>query len=205
MSQELYEKITDALVRDGYIIVPHAIKGDLPDKLLDLAKKTKNFRRAAISRATKKQIDSERRRDKIRWIDHDNGIQSKFLTFADGLKEYLNRELFMGITYFESHFALYEKGDFYETHLDAFKNSKNRVVTVVYYLNEAWVDGDGGELVVYDEQNSFLTTVVPHADTLVVFLSDKFPHEVLQANKKRYSIAGWFRVDRRFKDVALVI
>jgi len=29
-----------------------------------------------------------------------------------------------------------------------------------------------------------------------VFLSDKFPHEVLPAKKKRHSIAGWFRVDK---------
>lgn len=32
---------------------------------------------------------------------------------------------------------------------------------------------------------------------MVVFLSEKFPHEVLKANRKRYSIAGWFRVDVR--------
>jgi SM-20-related protein len=31
--------------------------------------------------------------------------------------------------------------------------------------------------------------------TLVVFLSDRFPHEVRQASRLRYSIAGWFRVN----------
>jgi SM-20-related protein len=102
----------------------------------------------------------------------------------------------MGITYYESHFAIYDKGDFYETHLDAFKNSKNRVVTTVYYLNENWSEDDGGELVIYDEDNNYLTKVTPHANTLIVFLSDKFPHEVLPAKKKRFSIAGWFRVDK---------
>ena len=197
MSQMLYEKITDALVHDGYIVIPHAINFTLSNKLLNLAKKDKNFKRAKIARAQNSTLDSSRRRDKIRWIDQDNGVQSEFLAFTSGLQEYLNRELFLGLTYYEAHFAVYENGDFYETHVDAFKDSKNRVVTTVYYLNDAWVEGDGGELVIYDEENKFLNQVAPHADTLVVFLSEKFPHEVLRANKKRYSIAGWFRVDKK--------
>ncbi|MFA6193066.1 MAG: 2OG-Fe(II) oxygenase [Sulfurimonas sp.] len=195
MSIELYEQITDALVKDGYLIIPHAMQNSLAHELLALASQTTNYKKASISRALNKQIDSEKRKDSICWLDHDHGAQSKFLNFADGLKEYINKELFMGIRYFESHFAIYEEGDFYETHIDAFKDSKNRVVTAVYYLNENWVDCDGGELIVYDEENNYLKSVAPHADTLVVFLSDKFPHEVLKANKRRYSIAGWFRVD----------
>jgi len=51
-------------------------------------------------------------------------------------------------------------------------------------------------LIIYDENNNMIQKVFPHANTLVVFLSDKFPHEVLPAKKKRYSIAGWFRVDK---------
>jgi SM-20-related protein len=54
---------------------------------------------------------------------------------------------------------------------------------------------DGGELVMYNESDELLETVKPKEDRLVVFLSDKFPHEVLKAKEKRYSIAGWFRVD----------
>ena len=197
MSKELYEQITDALVQNGYIVIPHAIQNSFAQKLLNEAKQTNNYKRASISRTVNQQIDDERRRDKISWLGYDNGVQSEFLDFTDGLKEYLNRELFLGLTYFESHFAIYEEGDFYETHLDAFKDSKNRVVTVVYYLNENWEEDDGGALVIYDEDKNYLKTVLPHANTLVVFLSNTFPHEVLKANKTRYSIAGWFRVDKR--------
>jgi SM-20-related protein len=196
MSQELYSKITDALVDDGYIIIPNAINATLSQNLISFAKKSKNFRRAGIS--ARKKINSDKRRDKILWLNEDNSTQSEFISFADGLKDFLNRELFIGITYFESHFALYEEGDFYETHYDAFKNSVNRVVTVVYYLNENWnKKSDGGELVMYDDDNNFVKKVLPEADTLVVFMSEKFPHEVLKAKRKRYSIAGWFRVDIR--------
>jgi SM-20-related protein len=194
MFEEIYENITDALVNDGYIIIPNAINAALSQNLLALAKKSKNFRRAGIS--ARKKINSDKRRDKILWLNEDKGTQSEFLRFTDGLKDFLNRELFIGINYFEGHFALYEQGDFYETHYDAFKNSVNRVVTVVYYLNENWNEkSDGGELVMYDDDNNFVKKVLPEADTLLVFLSEKFPHEVLTAKRKRYSIAGWFRVD----------
>ena len=37
--------------------------------------------------------------------------------------------------------------------------------------------------------------VVPLLGTVVTFLSEDFPHEVLPANRDRFSIAGWFRVN----------
>ena len=117
------------------------------------------------------------------------------MNFAQGLREYLNRELFLGLSYYESHFAIYDKGDFYEKHLDAFANSKNRVVTTVYYLNDNWKEGDGGELVLYNLNDEKIQTLNPIENTLVVFMSEKFPHEVLPVNKRRRSIAGWFRID----------
>jgi len=194
MNQSLYSRITDALVDVGYIVIEDAISKKLSQELLRDAKIENNFKDAAISNA--KKIDTTRRRDRIHWLDDDGSVRSEFLAFTDGLKEYLNKTLFMVLTYYESHYAIYKKGDFYETHLDAFKNSTNRVVTTVYYLNHAWKEGDGGELIIYDEDGNFLKKVEPKADTLVVFLSERFPHEVLPAIKKRYSIAGWFRVDK---------
>ena len=192
----LYENITQALVTDGYIIIDDAFKSDLAKRLLELASIEKGFKEAGISGSSDVHLDKKRRKDKIHWLDEDGGVQSEFLTFAKGLQEYLNKELYLGLSYYESHFAIYEDGDFYEKHLDAFKNSKNRVVTTVFYLNEEWKDADGGELIVYDEDDSLLTKVAPISNTLVVFMSEKFPHEVLVTNKKRYSIAGWFRVDK---------
>jgi SM-20-related protein len=35
--------------------------------------------------------------------------------------------------------------------------------------------------------------VAPRAGTLVCFLSERIPHEVLAAHVDRISIAGWFR------------
>ena len=196
MNEKLYSKITDALVADGYIIIKNALSPELPTLLRDFASAQTDFKQAGISGAGDVHLDATRRRDKIYWLDEERSVQSNFLDFTSGLQSYLNRELYLGLSYYESHFSIYEEGDFYETHVDAFKNSKNRVVTTVYYLNDEWDEYDGGELVVYDENNNFLAKVLPKANTLVVFLSDKFPHEVLPARKKRYSIAGWYRVDR---------
>ena len=196
MYNKLYSKITDSLVENGYIVIENALVQELSLKLLSSAKNETDFRRAGISAAGDLHLDNNRRRDKIHWIDDSESAQKEFLEFADGLKEYLNRSLYLGLSYYESHFAIYDKGDFYETHLDAFKNSKNRVVTTVYYLNDEWSEHDGGELIVYNENNKEIAKVMPDANTLVVFMSEKFPHEVLSANKKRYSIAGWFRVDK---------
>jgi SM-20-related protein len=38
--------------------------------------------------------------------------------------------------------------------------------------------------------------VLPNYGKIVIFISDQFPHEVLAAERDRYSIAGWFRTDR---------
>ena len=38
-------------------------------------------------------------------------------------------------------------------------------------------------------------TVTPNFGTIVVFLSEEFPHEVLPALRDRYAIAGWFRLN----------
>jgi SM-20-related protein len=198
MKEKLYSKIIDGLVEDGYVVIDDALDSTLCDELLLVAKDDRDYKKAGISKNTKYHIDNTRRSDKIRWLDKDGTTaESRFLDFAKELQEYINKTLYMGLSYYESHFAVYKEGDFYEKHLDSFKNSKNRVVTTVYYLNNNWDENNGGELVIYDENGAKIELLTPISNRLVVFLSEKFPHEVLKANKQRHSIAGWFRVDKR--------
>jgi SM-20-related protein len=194
MYENLYEKIADALVNDGYIIIENALEPQLSKQLLKISNETDDFKKAGISNSSLR--DEKRRRDKIKWLDADTEATTAYLNFAEGLQAYLNRSLYLGLRYYEAHFAVYESGDFYEKHLDTFQNSKNRVVTTVYYLNEAWDANSGGELIIYDKNSKEIKRVVPKANTLVVFMSEDFPHEVLPAKAKRSSIAGWFRIDR---------
>lgn len=191
------KKITSSLIQNGYIVIDDALPDMLCDALAQKAREITAYKEAGISASSAKQIDKRRRRDKIFWLDEDGGCVSEFLDFIEGLRNYLNRSLYLGLSYYEAHFARYEQGDFYEKHLDAFKNSKNRVVTTVYYLNEAWREEDGGELTIYDSEDKLLQRVLPHKNRLVVFMSEEFPHAVASANKERYSIAGWYRIDKR--------
>ncbi len=195
MNEELYEKITDSLVEDGYIVIENALNGSVSSGLLNAIKDESDFKKAGISSSDSLRLDATRRRDRTRWLNEDGGAQSEFLAFSEGLREHLNHSLYLGLKRFESHFAIYEEGDFYEKHFDSFRGERNRVVTAVYYLNENWSEMSGGELVVYDENDKELAQVIPEANTLIVFMSEKFPHEVLPAKVKRYSIASWFRVD----------
>jgi SM-20-related protein len=111
---------------------------------------------------------------------------------AGQLQQQMNRQCFLGLTHHECHFARYSRGDFYQTHLDAFRGRSNRVLTTVLYLNDV---KSGGELVIYDENEVELTRVLPQAGLLVTFESERFPHQVLPAEFERFSIAGWFRKD----------
>lgn len=103
----------------------------------------------------------------------------------------------MGLFSFESHFAWYQKGEYYKRHLDTFLGESNRVLSLVVYLNDGWLFEDKGELVLYKSKNDLNgTKVLPTFGTIVVFLSKEFPHEVLPSYRERLSIAGWFSVNK---------
>ncbi|OHU84421.1 MULTISPECIES: 2OG-Fe(II) oxygenase [Pseudoalteromonas] len=156
-----------------------------------------DFHKAGIGRQEDHMKNEQVRRDKIHWLETSDPNEALFLTYMQDLKVYLNRRLFLGLFSYECHFAHYEPGAFYKKHLDAFKGEANRILSTVLYLNPDWQEGDGGELAIYDPNDSeqVLLIVPPSYGTLVTFLSDEFPHEVLPAKKARYSIAGWFRVN----------
>jgi SM-20-related protein len=120
------------------------------------------------------------------------------LNWAEQLRTDLNRTLYLGLDGFESHFAHYPPGAFYRKHVDAFKDSGNRVLSLVVYLNPDWSPVDGGQLVLYDHAGSELGRFPPTMGTVAVFFSERFPHEVLTTTRDRYSIAGWFRRREEF-------
>jgi SM-20-related protein len=149
-----------------------------------------------VGREQDLHLNSTVRRDQIRWLEYDDAAESAYLDWMTRLREGLNRRLFMGLFDYECHFAHYAPGAFYKRHLDAFRGKTNRLLTTVFYLNADWQPSNGGELLIYPEQGEeALERVMPRAGTLVIFLSDRFPHEVLPARADRYSIAGWFRVN----------
>lgn len=194
----LFESIANDLVNKGVSIRPCALPSDLTGVLLQHIEQLSNdhFKRAGIGRSKDHTIDESVRTDEICWISGDSEAASAWITWTNALQVYLNRQLFLGLFSFESHFAHYGKGDFYKKHKDAFQGEGNRVLSVVIYLNQEWLAADGGELVIYDKPSeNVMATVVPNLGTIVVFLSEDFPHEVLPAQRERYSIAGWYRLN----------
>jgi SM-20-related protein len=200
----LFESISNDIVEKGYSIRPYALPEDLTCLLLQhiIELPTDKFKRAGIGRAKGHMINDFIRTDEISWITHNNPASCAWINWTESLQAYLNRRLFLGLFSFESHFSHYAKGDFYKRHKDAFKGEGNRVLSVVVYLNQQWSADDGGELVIYDKKSRISSVVdnsqikvIPSFGTIVIFLSEEFPHEVLPAKRDRYSIAGWFRLN----------
>lgn len=195
---EQIKKIANAIEKQGFIILPSAI----PNKMLvSLEAQIKSLneadlKMAGIGRGNAEQNNQEIRRDKIYWLSKQNSVDYEFIILMESMRAELNQSLYLGLFDYESHYAIYQEGDFYKQHIDALKGKSNRVLSTILYLNEKWNTEDGGELIIYSEdKKTILETVIPNAGTMVIFLSEQFPHEVLAAKKIRYSIAGWFRVN----------
>ena len=195
---DTHQQIANEIARIGYCILPKALPQDLCNVLMKSARTSteRQYRHAGIGRADQHQKNESIRSDEIDWIDDGSPAGEAWLDWCSQLQLALNQRLFLGLFSFESHFAHYAPGRFYGRHLDAFKGRTNRVLSLVTYLNEDWHPSDGGELVLYqDDEDDTGLRVVPEAGTVVLFLSDEFPHEVLPAKADRYSIAGWFRIN----------
>ncbi len=134
------------------------------------------------------------RNDKIYWLDrqHDNAAEQLFFKLMDEFVHYLNRTCYTGITGYEFHYALYEKGSFYKRHLDQFKNNTSRAYSIILYLNADWQEKDGGELVLYHVDH--IQTIAPMNGKCVFFKSSELEHEVLITHQPRMSITGWLKV-----------
>ena len=187
--------LIDEIAVRGYCVMEQAIATDLLDALYIEASDEVRFRPAAIGRGVDEQLNTKVRSDEIAWMKGESEAQQRWLAAMSALRLEINRHLFMGLFSFECHYAHYAPGHFYKKHFDAFEGSANRRLSVVAYLNPEWQEEWGGELVIYDKQDRFLKRVQPKGGSVVVFLSEDFPHEVLPTQQDRFSIAGWFRVN----------
>ncbi|HHG3158205.1 TPA: 2OG-Fe(II) oxygenase [Vibrio parahaemolyticus] len=187
-------KLIDALATDGYYIWDDFLSEDEVTQLRDCI--PDNWKKARIGRNNDVTRIESIRSDKIQWLKPAMGQPiANYLSKMEEIRQEVNRHFFLGLFEYEAHFAKYEKGDFYQKHLDCFKGNENRRLTTVFYMNESWSEEDAGELVVYDLNDKEIATIPPRGGRLLVFLSEQFPHEVLPTNAERFSIAGWFRIN----------
>ena len=187
-------QLIDALSTQGYFVWDDFLTQEEVVALRDCI--PENWKKARIGRNDEVTRESTIRSDKIQWVRRDMGQPaSLFLDKMEQIRLAANQAFFLGLFEYEAHFAKYEKGDFYQKHLDCFKGNENRRLTTVFYMNDEWTEEDAGELVVYDLKDNHIATIPPKGGRLLVFLSEQFPHEVLPTNTERFSIAGWFRIN----------
>ncbi|CDT09767.1 MULTISPECIES: 2OG-Fe(II) oxygenase [Vibrio] len=187
-------QLIDALSTQGYFVWDDFLTQEEVVALRDCI--PENWKKARIGRNDEVTRESTIRSDKIQWVRRDMGQPaSLFLDKMEQIRLAANQAFFLGLFEYEAHFAKYEKGDFYQKHLDCFKGNENRRLTTVFYMNDEWTEDDAGELVVYDLKDNHIATIPPKSGRLFVFLSEQFPHEVLPTNTERFSIAGWFRIN----------
>lgn len=194
----LFDEIADQLADTGLVVLPQLLPAPLTTALhnhIIQLRKQAELARAGIGRQQNFQLNSQIRRDETRWLANKNPLEQQYLQFMNLLREALNQRLFLGLFDYEAHYAHYPPGAFYKRHLDAFQGQNQRMLTTVFYLNEDWQAADGGELAIYaPDSDAMIEKVIPEMASFVMFLSEKFPHEVLTTRRDRYSIAGWFRL-----------
>ena len=148
---------------------------------------------AGVGNIQKLQHNQLIRKDIIYWLDRKNNniYENEFLTQIEAFICYLNESCFAGITGYEFHYSLYEKGAFYRKHLDQFQDNSSRQFSLISYLNLDWKLEDGGELCIYQENN--IQKISPTNGKTIFFKSNELVHEVLTTQKQRLSITGWLK------------
>ncbi len=154
---------------------------------------SRRFEPARIGSGVLRKVQTHIRSDKTCWWDplEPTDVQTSFLVLADQLRLQLNRELFTALHDLEVHYAIYPPGGQYSAHLDQLNSRSNRVISMVYYMNENWRSKWGGQLRIHEAER--YQDIEPLAGTLVLFRSDSILHEVLPTSRQRLSISGWFR------------
>ena len=155
--------------------------------------KDNSFVNAGIGNRAALQYQDQTRGDRIYWLDksHENPFELEFLSRIDDFIFYLNSTCYTGINYCEFHYALYDSGSFYKRHIDQFRDDPNRKFSLISYLNEDWLEEDGGQLLVYGEDE--VSSISPASRKAVFFKSDEMEHEVVATNRKRMSVTGWLK------------
>ena len=197
MPLALDPEVLDQLAEQECVVLPNYLP---PDEIIALRTEVAARLRdqamlpAQIGRGSQRQRRTEVRGDLIHWLDASTMPQQRLFACFEQIRQQVNASLWLGLFEFEAHYAWYPPGTGYQRHLDAFQHDNPRRLSAVLYLNRVWPSHSGGELVIYSPSGEEQQRVRPEAGTLVLFLSQRIPHEVLPATRGRASIATWFRV-----------
>ena len=195
--QQIFETLIETYLKDKVGISEHflseSLSGQLKSNLLTLFAQNEMLIAGTGNESTILK-NTAIRSDKIYWLDktHNDPHENAFFVLMDDFVRYLNETCYTGISSYEFHYAMYEKGSFYKRHVDRFRNDDRRLFSMITYLNADWMDGDGGELSIFHE-GANVKNISPMSGKSVFFKSDELEHEVLETMVQRMSITGWLR------------
>jgi len=195
----IFEQIIDSFLEtdigQSLDFLSKSLSDNLKLNLLNLNQSSR-LNQAGIGLNDSFQSDKLYRNDKTRWLEStsENQFEIDFFKLMDSFVLFLNQTCYTGITNYEFHYTVYESGCFYKRHFDKFAANDSRVFSIIIYLNENWLEGDGGELMIYNKEKDN-EIIKPQNGRMVFFDSAKLEHEVLETNVPRYSITGWLRRD----------
>jgi SM-20-related protein len=192
-----FEAAATALAVDGWCVLQGLLPVVQTRALADECTAMHDAKLLLPARTGATRSAADLRGDSTHWFVADamSAPQQAFAGAIDALRVALNRQLMLGLVDCESHYAVYRPGAGYARHLDRLRGSDARVVSAVFYLNEAWREAEGGALRLYLADGTS-RDIYPHAGTLLLFLSAQFEHEVLPATRDRMSVACWMRQRR---------
>ena len=191
-----FEAIIDDLLTNNYAVADGfleitTLEGLKAQLLLKMSNDV--LQQAGVGNKTQLVKSQQIRTDKIQWIEQDstNPAERSFNKEILDFYQYLNQTCYRSIRDSEFHYACFSKGAFYKRHIDRFKNDNARKFSMVTYLNEDWLDADGGLLMLYTKKGD--VAVLPTWGRTVIFKSDILEHEVMVAGKDRLSVTGWLK------------
>lgn len=194
------DALVAALAADGFAVARDLVPAELVAALsrsAQLCERAGAMTLAGLGRGSARARASAIRQVEARWIEGLDDAERRFLAMAETLRVAINRRLFLGLFDFEAQQLCYPPGGFYARHVDSLAGERNRVVSLVLYLNEDWRTEHGGQLAIWraGADGAPAAEVLPEAGTLVLMLSEEIPHEARPATRTRRAIAGWFRVN----------
>ncbi len=196
--EEKFESLIEGIVANGYGVCDDFLSSE--EVAMLNARFTErfddgNFKEASIGKQSEVHQAKEIRGDKILWLETNttNIAERILLDKNQAFINYLNQTCYLGIIDAEIHFAKYDIGKFYRRHRDTFQAQKGRILSVIYYLNNHWQAENGGNLLIYTQENNIEKTIsiAPLAGRLVCFQSEKLDHEVSETFRERLSVTGW--------------
>lgn len=200
--EDRFSQIAYALSSPGFLYLKEALEPEFIDQLtafLHEKESANDLHRAGVGKNAALAILSEIRSDSIYWVDKDSHSTAvkAWIQLMEEMNTYLRRSLFLPVDTYEGHLAKYPAGGYYKPHIDQHKNTPQRQITIIAYLNQDWTNEDGGQLRLYSDVDLGIhgpyIDYLPSFGSMIIFRSADFWHEVLTSTRPRCSLTGWLR------------